>query len=387
MPPVASQYLRNTNLTPSETDRKLLDVAGAASDSTTKANFSTSGTRRYLHLVPLTTQTATVTPGNIGKGWKIDPDTMGATASANKIIPAGTWTFETSMSATTAQLANDTKLQAVVSKVNGVSGTGTVLFTATSAAFALGVGASDQAWTSAGQPDITLGANDTIIVELFVESIGVVVVGQTLTLIINAASGSSGDARTIMPGDVVTKYFQSASAVGVGVAARGNNLIGITRSAQAVGVSSQGPRYIRLAAKSASMVGVSSKSLYVKPLPKTATLVGVAIQQPRWIRLASKSAQMVGVGVQQPRWVRLAPKSAQATGVASMGKVLEAFRSFSAQMIGVPGFSRAIISVRQFVATMVGIPDGEVKIKFSILNRLQGGGTTIIKKVFQIFDD
>ncbi len=388
MPPVASQYLRNTDLSPSETDRKQLsDSAGAGIISTTKANFSTSTTRRYLHLIPLTTTTATATPGNIGKGWKIDPDTMGATASANKIIPAGIWTFETSMVASTAQLANDTKLQAVVSKVNGTAATGTLLFTATSAAFALLVTNSDQSWTSSSQPEVTCGADDTIIVEIFVESIGVVVVGQTLTLHINAASGSSGDARTITPGDVVTEYFQSASASEVGVAARGNNTVKLTRSATGVGVATKQALTVRPAAKLATMVGVPAKLVYVKPGAALATMIGVATQQPRWIRLASKQAAAIGVAARQPNWIRLAAKSATAVGAAGFSRTLESFRSASAQMVGVPGFGRAIISVRQFVATMTGVPDGEVKIKFAILNRLEGGGTTIIKKLIAMFDD
>ncbi len=390
MPPLATQYLRDTDLAPTETDRKQLsDTAGSSQITTTKANFSTSTTRRYLHLIPLTTTTATVTPGNIGKGWKIDPDTMGATASVNRVIPAGTWTFNANMVATTAQLAADTKLQAVVSRVNGTSGTGTILFTATSAATQLLVTAVDINWTSASQADFILGSADTIIVEFFVESIGVAVVGQTLTFNINAAEASAGDAKVIFPGAVVLLYFTSASSAGVGVTTRQTNYVRLgSKAVVGVGVVVAPVKYVRLASKSAVGIGVTPAPLkYVKPGIFAGVGIGVVTAPVKYVRLAAKASTAVGITTRQGNWVRLASKSATGIGVPVATRTVDAFRSFTAVGTGVSSMTRAVIAVRTFLATAVGVPDGEVKIKLAILNRLTGGGTTIVKKIIALFDD
>lgn len=255
MPPLAAQYLRSLALSPAETDRRqLADTAGTTADFLTKANFSTTASRRYLHLIPLITTTATAVPGNIGKGWKIDPDTMGATATINRVIPAGVWTFETAMSATVAQIAADTKLQAVVSRVNGVTGIGTVLFSSVSAAFQLLTIASAHTWDSASQPEFVMGLDDTIIVEMFVESIGVTIVGQTLSFGVEApeGAGAAADSKAIMPGDITSRYLTSYTG---GVSSTGVKSFGPTQGvtlkrggtvSPGPGVTPRQPRLIRL---------------------------------------------------------------------------------------------------------------------------------------------
>ncbi|MBA3240090.1 MAG: hypothetical protein H0T60_02595 [Acidobacteria bacterium] len=61
---------------------------------------------------------------------------------------------------------------------------------------------------------------------------------------------------------------------------------------------------------------------------------------------------------------------------------------FAAVAVGVPGFARALIAARSFSATAVGIARARVDMDTTVLSRIVGGGgTTIIKKIINIFDD
>lgn len=212
MAPLATQYMRVNNLAPTETDRRTLeDASGSSANTATTAGFSTNTTQRWIQLVPLTVNTTSATPAATGKGWKIDPDTMGSTATTKRVIPPGTWTFRLYLQASTTQVTNDTKCRAYVSVVNGTAGTGTPISGLNgldSAAVALGLTASEVIWSSASIGEIELQAGDTIIVEYWIQSVGVVVVGQTITLNVENTTTQS---RMVLPADIVTRYLQSVT--------------------------------------------------------------------------------------------------------------------------------------------------------------------------------
>lgn len=210
MPPLQNQYMRIGNLSPTETDRKLLDdAAGAVANTATTAGFGTSTTRRFIQFVPITANTATATPAPNGKGWKIDNDTMGSQALVKRVIPAGIWTFRLLLSASTAQISNDTRCRVFVSVVNGTSGSGTPITGLNgldSAAVALAVGTTELVWASGSLGEVEFQANDTMLVEFWVESVGVTLIGQTLTLTLENATTPT---RTVLPANIVTRYLTS----------------------------------------------------------------------------------------------------------------------------------------------------------------------------------
>jgi len=58
-----------------------------------------------------------------------------------------------------------------------------------------------------------------------------------------------------------------------------------------------------------------------------------------------------------------------------------------AVMIGIPTLTRKLVIRRTFAPVARFIPKSYLKITFDIMNRITGGGTTIIKKIINIFDD
>lgn len=378
MPPLATQYLRINNLSPTETDRRTLeDGSGTGNNTATTAGFSTNTARRWIQFVPLAANTTSATPVKNGKGWKIDPDTMGSISGQRRVIPAGIWTFRLNLKASTAQLAADTKCRMFVSVVNGTAGTGTVitgLDGIDSAAVTLGLSNVEVAWSSGSIGDVILAPADTIVCEFWVESIGVVAVGQTITLTLENTSIQS---RTALPADIKVIYSSTpAGATGIGVAARQTNWVRLAaKTSTGVGVTPVPVKLVRLAAKSATSTGVAPTPLkWARLNPFTATATGISATPAKWVRLAAKSSTAVGVPTRQANWVRLAAKSATSTGVPTATRRIEAARVFAATSIGTSLMTRAVIAVRVFAATAIGVARGDIAMPLTALNRITSGG-------------
>lgn len=75
------------------------------------------------------------------------------------------------------------------------------------------------------------------------------------------------------------------------------------------------------------------------------------------------------------------------TGVFS--RRTAASRAFTVALALDTGFARAVISARTFTTSLTLTAKGRVQMAFEVLNRIVGGGggTTIVKKIFHIFDD
>lgn len=380
MPPLATQYLRINNLAPSETDRRTLeDGSGTGNNTATTAGFSTSSTRRWIQFVPLAANTTSATPVKNGKGWKIDPDTMGSIAGARRVIPSGTWTFRLNLKAATAQLSADTKCRVFVSVVNGTSGTGTAitgLDGLDSAAVTLGLSNVEVVWASGSVGDVILGPDDTVICEFWVESVGVAIVGQTITLTLE---NTSIQARTVLPADIKVVYSSASTPVsGVGVATRQTNWIRLAaKTGTAIGFTPAPAKWVRLSSKSATAIGVAPvPGRWVRLSPFAATGAGIVAAPLKWVRLAAKAAAGTGLATLQPNWVRLAPKAATAIGISTAGRRLEAFRAAAAGSVGFSTLTRAVIAVRTFAASAVGAARGDIEMPMAALNRITTGGPT-----------
>lgn len=152
-----------------------------------------------------------------------------------------------------------------------------------------------------------------------------------------------------------------------------------------VGVATQIKKLEMFRVFTTTMIGVATSSRYVRTIAKVATMIGVA-STARLVLLQAKVATMVGNAIAVQNYVRLAAKVATMVGVATSTKALEMFRSFSATMVGVASSSKSLILVRQFTATMIGVASTAIQMPQTALNRITGGGTTVINKIFSILD-
>src|SRR5688572_26146083 len=97
---------RETDLSPSETDRKRIDLTfpGANNDNSF-CDFGTSGGVRYFRVRPLASGTdvgATPTFDFANVGWKADPDDWDSTSTRRRAIPGGVSIFITGFLITNA---------------------------------------------------------------------------------------------------------------------------------------------------------------------------------------------------------------------------------------------------------------------------------------------
>ena len=82
------------------------------------------------------------------------------------------------------------------------------------------------------------------------------------------------------------------------------------------------------------------------------------------------------------------PKVAVLSLVATMTRRVTSVRAFTTAITLNTAFARAVTTVRGFSTSIALTARGRVDMAFTVLNRITGGGgTTIIKRIIQIFDD
>jgi hypothetical protein len=376
---------------------KLQDAAPAA-NATTTANFATTASRRKIAWRPgVGGNTVAATPGAAtGLGYNILKAEMNRTVDlpSKALISPGVWTFNVAFTTAQGDAAGAAaKIEAHVYK-RSAAGAFSSLFSAT---MPTGVsvtlaGAKTATITSASQPAITFETDETVHVELWVDAQGVAIVGNIYTLSIGASTSVELPLITSQTVGVADHHPRSYSATGIGTATTPVKWARLAaKAATSVGVVLAPVKYVRLAAKTATGIGTATTPVkWARLASKSATAVGTAARQANYIRLASKSATAVGTAARQANYIRLASKSATAIGVPTFSRRAEIVRSFTATGLGVATpLVRAVIAVRTFAAQGAGVASGRVEMPFTALNRITGGGggTTIVKKIIQIFDD
>jgi hypothetical protein len=124
----------------------------------------------------------------------------------------------------------------------------------------------------------------------------------------------------------------------------------------------------------------------IMSIPRAAALVGLVadvkkiIQSPR-VATATFTASV-------SKRVPLAVKTTAAALAASVTRSVQANRAFTVAATLGTIFNPSIISARSFTQNLTFATFARVDIPISALNRITGGGTTIVKKVFNyVFDD
>jgi hypothetical protein len=264
--------------------RKLNDVSGNATDATTVADFSTDTAQGTIVIDPYTSRSTRGTTNEADFGWAVNAagaDGMGSTATAKRIIPAGTWTFNCVVSVTSAQTGigmSNTTVTAVVYRVSS-TGTRTELFRQASAVTTvtalIGVGVQTITWTKTGATQVTLEADETVFVSYQILSVGVAVTGQQFTW--RTKGDGTDDMNTWVqvpsPG-VRTDYPLTVNVTCVGTAIRDALAAAHTASVTAVGTATVDRATVAAKTVNVTCVGTASKTLAITPNPVTVTAVG-----------------------------------------------------------------------------------------------------------------
>lgn len=368
---------------PASGDIRKVDTSITSPADTTSqtVDFGTSGAKE-ITVDPVTTG-RTTTGVDSKFGWAVNisgSQGMDGTSTAKRIIPAGTWFFQGAIGSLSTSLNACTVGFYVYRVAASPSTTRTLLFSSSVSAGIVTL-ATNFSHTTASQSQIVLEAGETIQVTYTLSC-----TGQVGGLVVNLQVGDSSTNNDTLfdvpsPGIRTQNIKANPAVAAVGVAPAVLRRTGKPLSALSVGLAAA----VRMVRKPlpAATVGVASLSKRVAPNPLTATAAGGATV----VRRTGKPLVATGTGLAIVVRQTGKPLLSTATGVASSARRVTGFRMFTATATGVASFARAFIGARYLPATAVGVARTWVNISTDALNRISGGGATVIRKViFGLFD-
>lgn len=239
--------------------------AGANND-TTKADFGTSTTKRYILLKPGATNATSATP-SAGQnfGWNILHTDMdwAANLPASRVIPAGAWTFTVEIAQSAASPPTTVNFKYYVHR-RDTGGTLTELFNfvgANQTSVGLGV-FSFYTDTSASQPEYVFANGETLHIEYwFNGGAGALGTANVVTFRVNDGANN----KVTLPG-TIKKRFPRAHESSLTPSATLAKTIGLPRSATLTPTASLGPRAIT---KNAMLATLTPTATAAKQLFKT----------------------------------------------------------------------------------------------------------------------
>ena len=354
----------------------------ASGAALTTVSFGTDTTVRTLTIRPITASTTNPTTGD---GWVILREYLGVQTGYNRLIPAGVWGFRLVLRVTTAQISADTTLSARVYRVSAANGR-TLLFTATDAAHAAGLGYAERVWSSAAQPRYILGAGEAIEIVWMVTSRGVAVTGQTFHLPMDqetlALGGNATPAVDVPLPGIRTEVYGTLVGTASATAPLARRALAFARSASAAATATRGP-LVPLLARSASAASTALVARRTAPAPKVATVTPSA-GALKLVVLIAKVGTVAAQAIQGSMNIGKR-HSANSLAVASGQREVKVQRtaSVSAQA----ALQRSLVLSRHFVATAGSAAQLAVQFPQSVLNRILAGGGAVVKRIFYVFDD
>lgn len=304
--------------------RKLLDSADAGSDGTTITNHGTGSGVVTRTCDPYTNNASDLTQADYG--WAVTPTDMGATAAANRMIPAGdhivTWRVDPSDA-----LSSNPIIHVYVYKVGSAAASRARTLIATdSATIAVSLGAATTGTITVTCPEIIFGNDETIQYSLECEVAGVVITGRTVVHF----TGTNGGAqiRVDHPG-LRYNHIVSGDTVGKGTATRA--------LAPALTLSSTGKGEVPTLGKSV----IASKTFDLIGKGEVTRQFGIA-----------EDFDLTGIGTPTYSRVTVAAKSFSLTGKGELTRVFGVGLSRTPVGKGVTDFTKAVIAAKSF--TLIG---------------------------------
>lgn len=207
-------------------NRKLQDTSLAANNATTTCVFGTTTTVRFIQAQPATANSTSATPAAAqDRGWNVLKADMNEASSPpnRRHIPAGNWTFQGALTASTSDAASSSYRVRVFVHRRGSTGALTQIGSSGDSA-AAAITTSINWSVTVNLPEVLLATDETIHVEYWVQGRGGGATGllaQTITF--NVGTTTLQDELTIAlpsPG-IRTRFLRTLAAIMAGVAARG----------------------------------------------------------------------------------------------------------------------------------------------------------------------
>lgn len=361
--------------------RKLLSSPDGTADASTITSHGSGGTVAR-QVDPYSDNN--IAPGPANWAWAITPADMNSVAGARRYIPAGNHVFTMRGKCSNALgKANQNGYTVLAYRVGPSPGfTRTLLGFGQSGPVSFpALGASSTFTAAIALPELVFEANETIHYSISLDATGSALGNEKYTFFTGTEGGIS--IRIDLPGGGLGTLYQKTGAVsGAGIATLGRRTIGKGVSVAGTGVVSIA-RQIRLAAKSVAGAGIVAIQKYVKPDTVAVTGIGVA----GGFKALARQLGTTAAGIAAVTKMVQTGKTVTAAGVAGVSKFVTAFRQFSVTAVGQAGFARALIAVRAFKVVGAGIAALYVKIKQTILNRLEGGAQIIRRTVINLFGE
>jgi hypothetical protein len=350
-----------------DTQKKLLADTNPAVNDTTKADFGTSTSFRYINLHPLATFGTSATPETTATewGWHVAVADMNRDSTTKDTrTPAGTWNFQATLSNGTAGLVGDTaRVLAQVFRRTS-AGTYVFLFSAESADKALPTMAavfSVDPWSS-NQPEYRFDTGETLYVEYWIRSRGQALIGQVITFRIGGGSGIAIP-QVRVPVGFTDLTYSAHTVLTTAVSSKGNRIslrrqvtgtisalilrrTGLRRAALST-VSALAARRLSLGRSFSALAAPSTARRLTTHLPRSAT----ATAAPRTSRKLSLRREALSA-------VTVAPAFQHLLGLR---------RAFGVSSTAASGFNRKIISRRYFQATATWIGKVFIKLETRLL--------------------
>lgn len=343
------------------TIKQLVTTAPGANSATTNTWSSTTASTQTE--IPITAS-STNSDTSSSNGWAFNDTTGGdalvSTATEQRIIPAGVWSFSMSYTLNSPALLA-TIACTVTANVYRVSssGTRTLLFQASSANFSA---TGTITWNSASQAQYTLGANEVILVGYTATSAATaaLVLGAVTNTVLTLNLGTNSFVTLPSPG-VRTNYIRSYDATGTGAASVVSRLLTMARSA--IGRGEVSFTKAATVAKSFTLVGTGTVS-HLKAITQPRTATGTGTVAYTRATIVARSFNLTGTGTVSRDELLIIFLARTISGVGSVAytKSASVSKSFTVTGNGVITEVHPVQAFRTFNMSGVGVVNGKIEL-------------------------
>lgn len=387
MASTASRFYNRNGAAISGNLYNFLEAFGTGNNATTIADFGTSGGAKTIRFNPLATATATTAVPSVGAaagnmGWRLTAAGINRDVSTDlAVVASGTWTQ--TLAYTGNRTTGNVTFTVIFYSVVESSGVSTEICRGTNTVLAL---AAIPTAVSIGQTGVALQAlpsGTALQIEIYATSASDLVANNVAIVI---ERNLAVDTYLDLPTPGLRTRFVRALAVALTLATSATRKSTLNAKSVALSLSTNFARQITsFRAFSVALTLATAISKRVTPIPKTVALT-LATAISKAITPIPKSVAL-SLSTAVSKRVTLLPKSVALTLSTAFSRQITAFRAFTVALTLNTGFGRSLIAARSFSVALALAVKARVDIPVTALNRIAAGGTTVIRKFIQIFDD
>lgn len=370
-------------------NKKITDAL-PGTNQVTSCDFGTNTAVRELLFKPnvanVTTTPSEASTGN-DFGFNFTVANFDATANlpASRRVAAGSWVIDMEIKASIGQVTADTRIHVkVFTRTSaGVLTERAAGFTAAFAALITNVAAT----VTLTVPELIVAAGDTIHLEYHVESKGVAVTGNQIVFSTGRPSILIPACQITLPGDGLRySYPRTMPAATLSLsAAVAKTFAGPAKVATLTLAAAYARRLTANRSFATALSLTASVVKKVSPLPKVAALTLTATVL-KTVVLPAKVAALSLVATVLKTF-QGPPKVATLTLTGAFSRRLTANRAFTTALTLNAVAAKRLLAARSFTTALTLTAAGRIDMGMVVLNRIVGGGSTVIRKIFYTVDD